>query len=323
MWQEACVEHPTFDQFWADRDSRDALADVDIPVYLGCDWDNVIMHLPGTFTSWKALAHNPNVRLNMLPDSGLNWAWESMHYEALAWYDHWLKGIDTGIMDGPAVRYYLPVADQWRTSDVWPPADSSLVEYALRSDGHLDEDEGESGARSYLYLPADAGRPRNANPPELPALLTWDTAPATETLDFAGNIELRLEATITALDTPWMAILSDVDPDGNATTITGGWLRAMLRAVDDDASVPGAPVVPCREPVAIPVGEVVIYRIPIVPNARRLTPGHSLRLTLTSSDQGKDDPTILGYHHAPIGGSSLNTVRSTSRLLLPVLAPQP
>jgi hypothetical protein len=29
------------------------------------------------------------------------WPWESMHYEALAWHDHWLKGIDAGVMDGP------------------------------------------------------------------------------------------------------------------------------------------------------------------------------------------------------------------------------
>ncbi len=39
-----------------------ALADLDIPVYLWCDWDNVIMHLPGMFTSWKALTHNPGAR---------------------------------------------------------------------------------------------------------------------------------------------------------------------------------------------------------------------------------------------------------------------
>ena len=179
LWQELGVEHPTYDAYWADRDSKPLLADVDIPVYLGCDWDNVIMHLPGTFTSWTALRHNPNVRMSLLPLGGLNWPWESMHVEALAWYDHWLKGVDTGIMDGPAIRYYLPGADEWRTADAWPPPASSLVEYALRADGVLDIDEGDAGSRSYLYLKPDAGRPHNANPAVLPNQLHWDTPLAT------------------------------------------------------------------------------------------------------------------------------------------------
>jgi uncharacterized protein len=319
LWQQMVVEHPTYDAFWAERDSRADLADVDIPVYLGCDWDNVIMHLPGTFTSWKALSHNPNVRMSLLPEGGLNWPWESMHYEALAWYDHWLKGIDTGIMDGPAIRYYLPVADEWRTAQTWPPQESALVEYALRADGVLSTDEGKAGARSYLNLPADSGRPRNANPPERPDTLHWQTPTLVERVDIAGDIELRLDATITALDTAWIAVLYDIGPDGGKTPISGGWLRAMLRDVNEAESVPGAPVVECRQPLAVPVGECVTYRIPIVPNARRILPGHKIRLTLASSDQGDDAPTILGFTHAPLGGASLNTVHSSSRLLLPVL----
>ena len=30
-----------------------------------------------------------------------------MHGEILRWYDHWLKGIDTGIMNEPPVRYWV------------------------------------------------------------------------------------------------------------------------------------------------------------------------------------------------------------------------
>lgn len=141
----------------------------------------------------------------------------------------------------------------------------------------------------------------------------------TELLDIAGNIELRLDATITALDTAWIAVLYDVAPDGAQTVLSAGWLRAMLRTVNEPDSVPGAPVIECREPAAIDVGEPVTYRIPIAPNARRVSPGHRLRLTLTSSDQAKDAPKVLGFTHTPLGGSSVNTVHSSSRLLLPVI----
>ena len=69
----------------------------------------------------------------------------------------------------------------------------------------------------------------------------------------------------------------------------------------------------------MPPGERVAYRIPLVPNARRIAAGHRLRLTLASSDGGKDGPALLGFTHGPIGTSSRNTVHSRSRLLLPVL----
>lgn len=138
-------------------------------------------------------------------------------------------------------------------------------------------------------------------------------------MDFAGDIELQLDASITALDAAWMSVLYDVAPDGSATPLTGGWLRAMLRDVKEKSSVPGAPVLDCTNPVAVPVGETVTYRIPIVPNARRIAAGHRLRIALTSDDQRKGAPTLLGFTHTPIAQPSLNTVFSSSRLLLPIL----
>ncbi len=126
--------------------STPLLKNVDIPVYLGCDWENVPLHLPSTFIAWKGLAHNPNVQMGMLDKFGLTWPWESLHVEALAWYDHWLKGRDTGILDGDPIRYALPGADGWRGSPTWPPA-ADYREFALRADGSLDEDEGAPGAR--------------------------------------------------------------------------------------------------------------------------------------------------------------------------------
>ncbi|OBH89475.1 hypothetical protein A5680_21265 [Mycobacterium sp. E2989] len=57
----------------------------------------------------------------------------------------------------------------------------------------------------------------------------------------------------------------------------------------------------------------------MVPNARRFKAGHRIRVTLTSDDQDPSMPAIMKLRHASVGTSSLNTVRSASRLLLPVL----
>src|SRR3984885_3186169 len=71
-------------------------------------------------------------------------------------------------------------------------------------------------------------------------------------------------------------------------------LRASLRKVDEDASRVGAPVLPCREAVAVLIGQDVQYRIPLVPNARRFKAGHRIRLHLTSDDQDPKAPAIMG-----------------------------
>lgn len=323
LWRAAAVEHPTHDEFWEARNARSVLGTVDIPVYLGADWDNVPLHLPSTFTAWRALRHNPNVRMAMLPPGGFSWPWESLHYEVLAWYDQWLKGRQTGIMEGQPIRYQVTGAEGWRTAADWPPPDSRLTPFALRADGALAGDEGEPGSRDYLYVPFDSGLPANANAPDLPAMLAWESSPFETDQDIVGNIELALEATITALDTSWIAVLYDVPPGGAAEAVTAGWLRAAFSGVDPERSVPGAPVPDCRTPRPVPVGEKVTYRIPIVPNARRIAAGHSLRLVIASADETDKTPTVLGFTHVVVRDASRNTIHSGSRLWLPLVAVGP
>ncbi|OBI64206.1 CocE/NonD family hydrolase [Mycobacterium sp. E796] len=317
LWQDAVLKHPTRDEWWEQRNLLPLLKEIDIPVYLGCDWENVPLHLPSTFTTWKGLSDNACVRMGMLGKFGLTWPWESMHIEALAWYDHWLKGRDTGITDGPPIRFFLPGADEWRTADSWPPSQAPHRELALRADGRLDGDEGEPGGREFMVLGPGLGRvkPSEIDPP---SALSWTSGPLAEDLDVVGDIELRLVASATAIDTAWMATLQDVAPDGGATDVTAGWLRASMREVDEATSRPGAPALPCRNARGVPLGEDVDYRIPLVPNARRFKAGHRMRLILTSDDQDPSAPVIMNFRHASVGTSSLNTVRSSSRLLIPV-----
>jgi len=130
---------------------------------------------------------------------------------------------------------------------------------------------------------------------------------------------LQLEVACTAPDTAFIVVLQDLDENDNPINVTAGYLRASLRQVDEPSSKPAAPVLPCRTFEAVPVGEKVTYRIPLVPNARSFHAGHKLRLSLTTDDQNPDRPAMLEFRHASIGTSSFNTVFSSSRLLLPLL----
>ncbi|ETW21152.1 hypothetical protein MGAST_27910 [Mycobacterium gastri 'Wayne'] len=84
LWLDAAVRHPTRDRWWQERNLLPLLKEIDIPVYLGCDWENVPLHLPSTFAAWNALSDNACVRMGMLGKFGLTWPWESLHVEALA-----------------------------------------------------------------------------------------------------------------------------------------------------------------------------------------------------------------------------------------------
>jgi predicted acyl esterase len=317
LWQTIVVEHPVRDAWWDERDLTSLLHKIKIPVYLGCDWQNVPLHLPHTFKAHAALTNSPHVQVAMLGEYGLAWPWESLHVEALAWFDHWLKGQDTGILEGPPIRYVVPEADGWRTAETWPIQGTKHRELALRADGVLADAEGTAGSRALMVLGAGLNRSR-ASEIDPPFSQSWTTAPLEHDLEVVGDIELQLDASSTASDTAWFVFLQDVDPKGGVANVTAGYLRASLRAVDEEASRIGAPVLPCTTPQVVPIGETVRYRIPLVANARRFKTGNQLRVYITSDDQNPETPALMTYRHASVGTSSLNTIMSTSRLILPM-----
>ena len=75
---------------------------------------------------------------------GLSWPWESLHVEALAWFDHWVKGQDTGILEGSAIHYVTPGADGCRETATWPPIEAKHETWSLSADGGLMQDEREA-----------------------------------------------------------------------------------------------------------------------------------------------------------------------------------
>ncbi len=319
LWRTIAVERPLRDAWWDERNLEPLLHRVNVPVYLGCDWQNVPLHLPSTFTTYAALTGSPCVRVAMMDEYGLAWPWESLHVEALAWFDHWLKGRDTGILEGPPFRYALPGAEGWRAADAWPIAGTTHRELALCADGSLAEDEGERGSRQLITLSPGLTPPQGGttNPPDS---LAWTGDPLAEDLDLVGDIELELDAVSTAADTAWIVHLQEVDASGSTIEVTAGYLRASLRDVDEPGSRVGAPVLPCRVFNPVPIGEPVRYRVPLVANARRFKAGNRMRLVITSDDQNPDTPAIMSFRHASVGTSSLNTIMSSSRLILSMLA---
>jgi len=57
--------------------------------------------------------------------------WESVG----AWFDYWLKGIDTGIMKEPPVKVFTMGENKWNYYNEWPPAEAVPTEFYIHSEG--------------------------------------------------------------------------------------------------------------------------------------------------------------------------------------------
>lgn len=260
LWRAISVEHPLRDQWWEERNIMPLLDKVKIPVYLGCDWENVPLHLKHTFAAFEKLTNSPHVQVAMLGKYGMTWPWESLHIEALAWFDQWLKGKDTAILEGPRIRYVIQGAEGWQESDAWPLPEITYQPFNLKGNGLLKEDSNDKSSRTMMTLGAGLNRAQ-ASEIDPPTFLTWESEILTADLDVVGDIELQLEAISTASDTAWIVFLQDVNPQEEIEEVTAGYLRAGLREVDESASREGYPVLPCRNFKAVPIGETVNYRI--------------------------------------------------------------
>jgi predicted acyl esterase len=296
------------------------LRDVTIPAYFGSDWDNVTLELAAAFSGYEAMAAEAPKRVSIMDRGGLTWPWESLHVEALAWFDRWLKERDTGIDEGPPIRYFMPGAGEWLAADSWPPEGVSYTELGLDGQGRLGG-EG-AGEREYLFVPPALVRMPNANPPPLPTALSWDTPPASAAFDVVGHPALELDAVTSGQDVDWIVKLALVRADGSTRDLTEGWLRGSHRTLDTAASRPGRPRHLHQAPAPVEPGTETSYVVGLSPTAQRVEPGERLRVLLTSCDH-QPGFAMVGMTHLPLGRPSRQTVLSSSRLQLPVVGEMP
>ncbi len=314
-YQDLAVEHQLYDDFWKARDLSERVAEIKIPMYMGSDWMNVAVHLDSPFIAFARKKTAANWRAVITPRGGLQWPWESLHVEALAWYDHWLKGRDTGILDGPRFRYFVDGANEWRATDEWPLPDTRWTRLSLGADGTLGS-ASTPGARAYLHVPATVRRGKNTIPAPLPDRLVWESSAVPQALELVGPLVLSLRAASTAIDTDFIVKLSDLAPDGGVVDLTQGWLRASHRALDPAKSTAYRPYHPHDRTQTLIPGARTEFEIAMLPVAYRFAQGHRIRLTITSHD--RDDFAMQGQAHDVLGIQARNTIFADSTLLLPV-----
>lgn len=250
----------------------------------------------------------------------------------IAFFDRHLR--DRDAVDEPAVRYYLLGANTWQTADDWPPADTRIEEWHLRSTGRLDRDPAVAGEPSdtYTYDPADpapahggrvlylgtlVGGPMNQAHIEARSdVVTYTSPPLGADTDVVGHVLLELHAASDARDTDFVARLTDVHRDGRSVLVCDGALRARFRHGPDAEHL--------LEP-----GAIETYRIDLGHTAWRVPAGHRIRISVTSSlfphfDRNLNTGNPLGTDATGVVAhqSLHHSAEHPSRLLLPVLPDQ-
>lgn len=217
----------------------------------------------------------------------------------LRWFDHWLKGTDTGMLNEAPIKLFVMGANVWRDEQEWPLARAIDTRYYLHSDGHANTLNG-TGLLSttppetetsdqYVYDPANPVMTRGGAllmTPEFPGgpfdqrstegredVLVYSTPELEEDVEVTGPIVVHLWATSSAPDTDFVARLVDVHPNGYAQNLTDGIIRARYRNLASGET-----------PSLIEPGQAYEYEIDLWATSNLFKKGHRIRLDITSSN---------------------------------------
>jgi putative CocE/NonD family hydrolase len=259
-----------------------------------------------------------------------------LHEVQLRWFDHWLKGIDTGILDEPPVKIFVMGENRWRDEREWPLARTRYTPYYFHSRGRANTGSGDGALNpqapsdeppdAFVYDPADPVPTRGGNTlilamgvqdqrqvEERSDVLVYTSAAMTAPLEVTGPIAVILFAASSAPDTDFTAKLVDVRPDGYAQNLADGILRARYRN-SREAPTPLTP------------GEVSRFTIDLWATSHVFLPGHRIRVEISSSNFPRFDRNLnTGEDQAT--GTRWQTARQTvfhdprypSHVLLPVI----
>lgn len=278
----AMKKRVVMDEHWRATDFLYHRDNVDIPIYNVGGWYDIFAEGNIKNFEWLQAEGKPGARGNQkllmgpfghgalagdiaYPDGGsLGGFWD----DERRWFDHWLKGENNGIMDEPAVRYYMMASarkgqasekNRWIEAASWPPA-SEATRFFLQPGGSLTmtAPAETNPPTAYPFDPAnpvptvgganlggELGPMDQRNIGDRPDYLRFETEPLTDDLVVAGHVTVELWAATDTPDTDFMVKLVDVYPDGYEAIVLDNPLRARFRHGRDAEDVkmmsPGVP----------------------------------------------------------------------------------
>ena len=290
-WIEPWLQHPARDAYWAGK-AFDLEGSADLPLLLYAGWaDKYATSVLRIAAAWRGPVRTLiGPWEHSLPDLARRRPRIDFLGEALRWWDHWLKGAQTGALDEPPLRAWVGEPDEqglmatgrWAATS-WPVPEPRALSLAVVADGRLGAAEGRPRHAAIWSL-----APLSKTPPALavdryedePGPFDLDAAaeagaaliltdPMTADADVCGQPVLRCRILTDKPGGLIVARLVDIDPAGRAVRMTTGALNLMFR---DSLGRPTTPV----------PGQPMNVVVDLQATAWRLKRGHRLGLVLSA-----------------------------------------
>ncbi|MFA9462105.1 CocE/NonD family hydrolase [Thiohalorhabdus sp. Cl-TMA] len=296
LWLEKWLRHQNRDEYWKHGSICEDYSSVRCPVYAVSGWADGY-----TNAVFRMLANLD------VPRKGLIGPWSHKYphlgkpgpaigflQEALRWWDHWLKGVDTGVMDEPMLRVWMQDSvppttmykfrpGRWVGEESWPSTNIEtrrmpLAPRKLEEPGTRVTEEPMT-IRSPLSVGLFAGKWCSYTaPPDLPhdqreedgGALIFDSEPLSEDLEILGAPVMELDL-VSDQPVAMVAVrLSDVAADGKATRNTYGLLNLTHRESHE-------------HPQPLDPGQRYRVRLQLNDIAQSFPAGHRLRVSISTS----------------------------------------
>jgi putative CocE/NonD family hydrolase len=290
------LRHQRYDEYWKHGSVCEDFAAIDCPVLAIGGWsDSYTNAVPRLLEGLQV----PRLGIigpwgHIYPHDGVPGPAIGFLQEAVRWWDHWLKGRDTGIMNEPMLRAYVqdPVAPEgsrtftpgrWVGEPQFPSPNIQPQRLYLGPDGSLAEKPPRERRELSIRSPQSHGKAAGEwmgagcageNPTDQRlddgGSLVFDTPPLDREIAVLGAAGLRLEISADAPVAQIAVRLSDVAPDGRVSRVT----YQVLNLTHRDGHEHPAVLEPGRR-----------YDVGITFNAcgHRFLPGHRIRLAIATA----------------------------------------
>jgi hypothetical protein len=328
---------------------------ISIPVYSVGNWGGFSMHLRGN-TEGYMLAASKNKKLRIHTGTHFHpFHSEEGRMDQLRWFDHWLKGIDTGIMNEPPVKLEIrtggsPERYPFRTENEWPLArtqwnkvylniERELSSEAMACEGTLTCEAPKAEAK-LTYSASGSTKAGIASGSSLATThgntgrtgVSFESDAMPHDSEVTGPLVLNVWVSSTSEDMDIFVTIRNIDADGKdvcevgqhgqpVPCVTKGWLRASHRKLDKEKSLPYRPYHAHDERWWLNPGEPVECQVEVWPTSMVFKKGHKLRVDIQPRDGQGSAPYT--HYHCDYNAGAENTIYSGgdkhSYLLVPMI----
>jgi uncharacterized protein len=326
FWPELWLEHQTFDDYWKHGSVSIDYGAIECPVWCWGGWADLYRDTPFRLAAHLKVPHKITMGpwAHLYPHEGLPRPAAGFLQESVRWWDHWLKGEDSGLMKEPALRFFMMDAappkthytersGRWIAERAWPSSRMRERALAINAQG-LAERAAPERALS-LASPQSTGLAASewgsfGVPGDVPGdqrldsfgSLEFDSEPLPAPLEILGNVRVRLKLAADRPNAQVAVRLIAVGPDGSAASVARGVLNLTHRTSHEKPT----PLVP---------GEAYEVEVPLTGTAYAFPKGHRLRIAISSAYW----PIVWPSPEAV----TLTIFAGSSRVILPVRSEGP